>query len=190
MDTTNKNAGIVGQTQKHIADVFITILQKTKFQNITVSQIILQSNINRSTFYAHFLDKFDLVDRVKENLLNELRKIANQIPDPKKIDDDFTRAHIKRLTNCLYENGKTFSALLCDTNVGFTNNLNEFFKTVLIEKNFPAPKIPQNYLTAVQASIITGLFAEWAKTCFREPIEKFTEIIVTASKGFALGVLN
>ena len=63
-------------------------LMKTKtFENIKVSEICTKSMINRSTFYDHFSDKYELfqslIDDLKEGLINDLkvRKQTNSIKE-------------------------------------------------------------------------------------------------------------
>jgi len=57
------------RTRSMIMDAFLTVLQKKEYPEITVIDIAEQANINRSTFYAHYIDKDDLLhNMVKEKL--------------------------------------------------------------------------------------------------------------------------
>ena len=58
---TNKNTIIYDTVEKRIVNEFLKLLQSVGYKQITVSQLIINSQINRSTFYAHFLDKEDLI---------------------------------------------------------------------------------------------------------------------------------
>ena len=50
---------------------FVELLQTREIKEITVSQIIKQTGLNRSTFYANYLDIFDLADKTREHLAQE-----------------------------------------------------------------------------------------------------------------------
>lgn len=44
------------------------LLQEQKLEKITVSDIIKQAELNRSTFYANYMDIYDLADKTRQNL--------------------------------------------------------------------------------------------------------------------------
>ena len=51
------------------------LLTEKDFSEITVSEISKKAGINRSTFYANFIDIDDLSRNIKEKLLEDFRKI-------------------------------------------------------------------------------------------------------------------
>lgn len=67
------------RTRKFIFDSFIDLLEKKDFNSITISDITTGAMINRATFYRHFFDKYDLLEKViKEDLLgNVLMELTN-----------------------------------------------------------------------------------------------------------------
>lgn len=54
---------------------FVQLLQTEELKNITVSDICKGSGINRSTFYANFLDIYDLADRLRTKLEREFSSL-------------------------------------------------------------------------------------------------------------------
>ena len=50
---------------------FVELLQTHELPKITVSQIIKQTGLNRSTFYANYLDIYDLADKTRAHLEQE-----------------------------------------------------------------------------------------------------------------------
>ena len=55
-------------SQEKIQKAFVELLQTRELKEITVSDIIKQTGLNRSTFYANYLDIFDLADKTREKL--------------------------------------------------------------------------------------------------------------------------
>ena len=63
------------ESQAKIEKAFIELLQTREIKEITVSDIIKLTGLNRSTFYANYLDVYDLADRTREVLENEFTKL-------------------------------------------------------------------------------------------------------------------
>ncbi|WP_431027387.1 TetR/AcrR family transcriptional regulator [Lysinibacillus sp. LZ02] len=59
-------------TKPLIRYALITLLKEKSFEDITVHEIVDKALINRSTFYLHYQDKYDLYDAIAADLLLEL----------------------------------------------------------------------------------------------------------------------
>ncbi|HBY89584.1 MAG TPA: TetR family transcriptional regulator [Aerococcaceae bacterium] len=53
----------VARTRKAIIESFIQLSERKPFENISVKDITEEALINRATFYNHFLDKYDLMEK-------------------------------------------------------------------------------------------------------------------------------
>jgi len=51
-----------------IERAFVDLLQEREFKDISVSDICKQTGLNRSTFYANYVDIYDLADKLREKL--------------------------------------------------------------------------------------------------------------------------
>ena len=63
------------KSQQKIEKIFIELLQKHEINEITVSDLIKITGLNRSTFYANYIDIFDLADKTRERLENEFSNL-------------------------------------------------------------------------------------------------------------------
>ena len=55
-------------SQEKLEKAFIELLQTRQVKDITVSDLIKVTGLNRSTFYANYLDIFDLADKTRARL--------------------------------------------------------------------------------------------------------------------------
>ncbi len=62
----------IKKTKKALQKTLIELLSKKSFEDIRVAEICELSFINRSTFYAHYKDKYELFDDTMVNLRNDL----------------------------------------------------------------------------------------------------------------------
>ncbi|MBR6595221.1 MAG: TetR/AcrR family transcriptional regulator C-terminal domain-containing protein [Oscillospiraceae bacterium] len=63
------------ESQEKIEKAFVELLQKCEIKEITVSDLIKMTQLNRSTFYANYIDIFDLADKVREKLENDFSNL-------------------------------------------------------------------------------------------------------------------
>lgn len=67
------------RTDRDITNALLLLLEKNRFEKITVAQIIEEAGINRSTFYQHFSDKYEIVERLQAKYLDEFVAVAQSI---------------------------------------------------------------------------------------------------------------
>jgi AcrR family transcriptional regulator len=81
-------------TQNILLDIFGQLLDSTSFDDITVSDIINESNVSRNTFYYHFKDINSLLDKW---LSQQLEQYDEQVADAYWLDG------IKRFYHAAFE---------------------------------------------------------------------------------------
>ena len=59
------------ESQEKIERAFVELLQTHEISQITVSDLIKMTGLNRSTFYANYMDIFDLADKLRVKLEND-----------------------------------------------------------------------------------------------------------------------
>ncbi|MCE5002386.1 TetR/AcrR family transcriptional regulator [Staphylococcus pseudoxylosus] len=57
----------VTHTKQSLINAFFSLVDKKIFEKITIADITKGAKVNRATFYAHFEDKYDLIDYIMED---------------------------------------------------------------------------------------------------------------------------
>ncbi len=65
-------------SQEKIEKAFIKLIQYKDLNKITVSDIVKNAKINRSTFYANYLDIEDLADKIKDSMFHNLLELYKE----------------------------------------------------------------------------------------------------------------
>ncbi|MZK50928.1 TetR/AcrR family transcriptional regulator [Clostridium beijerinckii] len=68
----NQDDPRVLRTRQLIREAFSDLLQKKGFDSITVKDIAQKASINRATFYAHYEDKYDLLEEITEQAFHKM----------------------------------------------------------------------------------------------------------------------
>lgn len=65
------------------------LMQTKPVQNITVREITEHADINRSTFYLHYQDMYDLVTQIQEDMFLEFNDVMMERPEDPSDQDLF-----------------------------------------------------------------------------------------------------
>ena len=98
------------KTRRAIFDALGILLETRRFENITVQEIIDIANIGRSTFYAHFETKDDLLKAMCTDIFHHI--FASELPQ--EFENDFSQGSQNlelKLGHILYHLGESKSNL-------------------------------------------------------------------------------
>ncbi|MWV42016.1 TetR family transcriptional regulator [Paenibacillus sp. HJL G12] len=117
------------KSQKAIQSAFLTMLIEDGFDEISVKKITETADVGRKTFYLHYIDKYDLLDTIVNQRLEELAEICEQKKDKGFIEGTIIWFHY-------FEQHKAFfSALFASkSTVSFRDQLLGFIMDQLIKK--------------------------------------------------------
>ena len=87
----------VKRTRKLILDAFIELMREKSFEDITIQDIAERATVNRVTFYAHFTDKYALLEYTMRIGFRE--RLRSQLPE----DSGYSPENVARLTETVCE---------------------------------------------------------------------------------------
>lgn len=151
----------------------LTVLMKEKpFDKITIKDITDKANINRATFYLHYMDKYDLLEQSQNDILNEIREVladAFKIFNPQSLPIQNATTIIPFLS-CVYEcigkNSEFVKVILggngdLNFQLKFKSLIEELIKKISVIKTPDAFCIPLKYLIETATSMHIGIISRW-----------------------------
>lgn len=69
------------RTGKAITQALIELLHTKPFEKITVQDILDKTPVTRATFYAHFHDKYEIVEKMMDRFFEALSQIRSKVRD-------------------------------------------------------------------------------------------------------------
>ena len=175
-----KEDGRVRYTKMRIRSAFYELLHEKSYDKITVTAICEKAEINRATFYKHYLDVADLVDKLQEETINVLAEKLNSATDTTA--KDFIVDILKYLKLHMEDNNNAglFASSTAST---FTAKISRLiylsFSTLLM------PRIPDNadmdksIVFAYIAGGCAGIIDYWAKSGYKENEEAIAAQLTT-----------
>ncbi len=67
-----KNNRRFQETEIRMEAAMLNLMKNVEFEKITVRKICEKAEVNRSTFYAHFIDIYDMLDKMEKELSRQL----------------------------------------------------------------------------------------------------------------------
>lgn len=167
------------RTRKAFFDALAELLTKKELRNVTVQEISDMAQVNRVTFYNHFLDVYDLYDKIEENTLVELGLLVLQLEELP------TQEFFTHIINYISENRMIFKMIFSPNTTGqLRYKLNKLIEGVFRQIQTEKQKTDINdkeleYLCCCRAQSCLAIISKWVLDDFVEP-SKF--IIDTVSK--------
>ena len=158
------------ESQERIEKIFVELIQKKEINKISVTDICKKAKVNRSTFYANYIDIYDLADKIKEKLS---RDIINLYGD--RLHSESDNISFERLLTHIKDNRlfyKTYFKLASDediVNFGYDKNS---------AKKYYGKDEFLDYHIAFFAAGFNAIINKWLSNDCKEPVEIIQKIMV------------
>ena len=168
----------VRRTRKQLRECLVTLLKQKKVQDITVRELTELADLNRGTFYLHYKDVFDLLEKTESELLDDFNQLVM------KHDAEDLKKHpygiFVEIYTLAYDNADLVEILLGENgDLNFLNRLKQLIRD----------KCLHDWMEVFRVSGCVGLVQYWLKTGMKETpqqLARLTEQVIR--KG--IGVLD
>ena len=189
------------KTKKLIKTALSELIQEKGFDHVSITDLTQRANINRGTFYLHYQDKYDLLEKFENEVLDDINTNAeNYIKSIKDIDflgEDFSneiKPFINKIFTYIKENYIIMKVILGPkSDMRFQNKIKKALNILLTEKGWDNYFDSQNtfvskdYFISYLLSAHIGVIRQWIDSGMNESAENMAEMI---SKMFFLGPFN
>lgn len=178
----NENDKRVKKTKKLLKEALADLLCEKKIQNITIRELTDKVNVSRNAFYTHYIDIYDLYEKVENGLFDDINRILSA-----DHTDDY-KENLRNMIEYIQSNASIMRAFLCSTeNYHFRIKLAAYFEQIITtitlhEMNATNLKDDWKYLIKYHSSGIVASFTLWLDTNFVYPKEKLLKMIMDIDK--------
>ncbi len=163
------------RTEKMLRESLISLLFRNQIQDITVSQLAAHADLNRSTFYLHYTDIYDLLETMENDLFCELRSAVEATWQGHHDANHFFRFLAQAFT-ILQRNARFCMALIRQkSGTTFFQQLEKLFYAEgfrTLKSYAPNTTAPQDLQYAVDFAIAgcMGMIQRWfTSSCIQTP---------------------
>lgn len=157
------------QSVEKIQKAFLQLLQTKELHQISVTDLCKITGLNRSTFYANFIDIYDLADRLKQQLEADFNEHFQ----------NSTMQTAAQMFRHIYENQLFYKTYF---KLGYTEKHGSFvFDKVRAENDFQGKHIL--YHIEFFRNGLNAIIRLWLENGCRESPEEMAEIIQSEYRG-------
>lgn len=182
----NKNDIRYVKTEKKLEDAFWKLLATVGVSKMNVRMLTEESGVNRSTFYIHFQDKYMLLEKIENDIYDEMAEnvAAVMSKETSKIESlmpfmlhaaQYAADHKDRFSLIMSENGDPL----------FLEKYIMKMKKMLFPQNENLSQ-EKRYAMAAVIGIITGLFTEWMQSGCSESPEEYIKAVSSVAQSLNL----
>ncbi len=181
------------RTKKMIKKAVYELLDKKNFNDISITDITEQADINRGTFYLHYVDKFDLIEKLENEILEELMNFAKDttFEDVFIFDERLNQVvinqpvpFIKKIFEFLQTNEILAKAFLgANADPKFRDRLKDFILHRLKDNSFITSVninnfiVPSEYFISYIMSAHLGVVLQWVNSGMKESPDEMALIL-------------
>ena len=191
----NKSESKYFNTAKKMNLALISLLKKKPFEYITISELCEKAGVNRSTFYLHYENTYDLLDETTQYILDgflsyfttDTKSIAFNLANNNLDELNFINSeYLTPYLTYIRENKEIFSTALShiksfDFDRVYERMFEHIFNPIL--DRFHYPEEDRKYVMMYYLNGINAISLEWVKDDCKKSIEEISKIIDTCIFG-------
>lgn len=181
------------RTKSEIKQAFFSLLSEKNFEAITVRDITERANINRGTFYLHYVDKYNLLEQYENEIFEKFNAILDETTILVIDINQFKQERLPVMTQILhvfYEEADSLKLILGPNgDPFFYEKMRQFFvryfNAYLGNRTDKSKwKFPIELTLAYNSNAILGVITYWLQHDTQQsPEEVATMLIETILKG-------
>ncbi|MCP1157099.1 TetR/AcrR family transcriptional regulator [Bacillus infantis] len=172
-----------------LKDSLMKLLKDKQISYITVKEICSLADINRSTFYSHYTDQYDLLDTIEEEIIQDMQGYMSQYNFEK---EDQALQMIEKLLEYFASKHEVCTTLLNEkTNTTFETKVINFAHQVFMTSWLADTAYDENLSEYLSTFIISGsihAIKKWLNNGMDHSPREMAEIINGVINRGLLGV--
>lgn len=158
-----KNNRRAQYTQRVIQETVLSLLESKPINEISVTAVCAQADVNRTTFYRYYTDVYDCVESIEKAFVQSLHPLQGATP----------RQALEHLLTAFYEDKKLSNLVFVE---GKTQLLER--TRVLMANVGPQPPMIEDYQGAYIGAGLQNILKKWVKDGMPETPRQLTQIII------------
>jgi AcrR family transcriptional regulator len=181
----------VKYTRMVLKESFISLLEKKDISQISIKEICEGADINRSTFYAHYTDQYDLLKKIENELLDNINTHIAELGQRTNNANDILLA--EKIFEYIKENAKLCKLLLSERgDFSFQKQIIMLVYDIIISEltdNNNITKEDAEYVYSFTITGCVGIVQKWLDEGMNKSPRFMAEMVIKLTLGL-IGMLK
>lgn len=168
-----------------LKESLIKLLEKKDISQITIKEICEDADINRATFYSHYSDQYDLLRKIENELLDNVREHLSEFNQ--EIDSMNSVIVAERIFEYIKENAKICKLLLSERgDIAFQKKVMMLVYDRIITDLTGKNKISKEDAEYIYLYTITGcvgILQKWLEEDMKKSSRFMAELVINLTIG-------
>ncbi|WP_156855648.1 TetR/AcrR family transcriptional regulator [Oceanobacillus sp. AG] len=165
-------------TRMVLKDSLLQLLKQKSFSQVTVKEICERADINRSTFYAHYRDQFELLETIEDEIVMDMQQYMNTYNLQEK--EDALKMTEKLISYFAAKQEELIILLNVSDETSFERKVREVAQASIRSEWIISEQTDQQLSSYLTAFIISGsvyVLKMWLLGGMEEPPHKMAKLI-------------
>ncbi|MBT2599796.1 TetR/AcrR family transcriptional regulator [Oceanobacillus kimchii] len=172
------------RTKMHFQQALITLTKEKGFHSVSVKDIVQYAKYNRSTFYVHYKDKFELADDLLcTNLVGLEESFERPYKLKREVNTDLLNNSSFHIISSIYSNREFYDLInyvdtIPELHTKFPQTILKMYQEKFEFKTLNNLPVNMDYFKRYTAYGFYGLLANWINTGFQTPQEELIKEVI------------
>ena len=165
------------KTRRALRDALAELLMEKELHKVTVQEIADKAEVNRVTFYKHYLDVYDLYDKIESETLVELGLLVL------KLEELPAEEFFSQIVRYISDNKPLFKMVFSPNSTGqLRSKLSKLIEGLFrqMESEMLSSDITDKeleYMSCYRSQGFLSVISKWALGNYQEPEERIIKIV-------------
>ncbi|WP_189029645.1 TetR/AcrR family transcriptional regulator [Paenibacillus albidus] len=161
------------RSRRLIEDAFFTLVEEEGIEAVTVRKLTAQAGINRGTFYLHYQDIYDLMEKMEDRIMEQMKQLPVKSGPQEMLSAEMKGEpfpSIAQFIDFMNEEHRFFQVFFAQEGALFGKRLRVLIQDSIVDK-IPKPlltseplPVPADYIVAYFSSAHFGVIKHWFNT--------------------------
>ena len=166
----------VKYTMSLLKTALIEMMESTHISQISVKELCARADVNRSTFYAHYSDVYDLLRQMENELFKKLSAFLSEQDYDERLP--VSEKKLMQILNYVSTDDKTLRVMLSEnSDIAIQRDIIQFLGVAALQANIDVTDSHIKYINLYCIHGCISIIQKWLQEGMPEPAEEIARLL-------------